>query len=82
MTGRQRIVKVMEGDPPDRMPILPMIHTGLAGLCGVPLGHFFSDARAMSEVMVEGYRRFGFDGSESTAAKAVQAASNRMPMIV
>ncbi len=69
MTGLQRVVKVLAGrggDSPgggvDRPPVLPMVHTGLAEHAGVPLGRFFTDAGAMAQVMIEGCRRFGFDG--------------------
>jgi MtaA/CmuA family methyltransferase len=62
MTGRERVVKVLAGKAVDRAPTLPMVHTGLAGHCGVRLGAFFTDAEVMARVMIEGCRRFGFDG--------------------
>jgi uroporphyrinogen decarboxylase len=62
MTGRQRIVKVLGGQSADRLPMLPIIHTGLAGHFGVPLGRFFTDPDTMAQVMSAGWQRFGFDG--------------------
>ncbi|MCC6442856.1 MAG: uroporphyrinogen decarboxylase family protein [Armatimonadetes bacterium] len=62
MTGYERIHSVLSGRKPDRMPVLPILHTGLAPLCGVPLGRFFTDAKVMAGVMAEGFRRFGYDG--------------------
>ena len=62
MTGLEQIVKVMSGEAADRTPTLPMMHTGLATIAGVPLGPFFNDAAVMADVMVGGAERFGFDG--------------------
>jgi uroporphyrinogen decarboxylase len=57
---------VLSGRATDVLPVLPILHTGLAPLCGVPLGRFFSDAAAMADVLVQGYRRFGYDGIQLT----------------
>ncbi|MHC4670971.1 MAG: uroporphyrinogen decarboxylase family protein [Planctomycetota bacterium] len=62
MTGVERVINCFDGLGADVQPVLPMVHAGLAGHLGISLGEFFTDARAMSRVMVEGYRRFGFDG--------------------
>ncbi len=62
MTGLQRVQAVFAGEKPDRTPIVPIIHSGLAGMFRVPLGRFFADPDAMAEVIVNGYRSFGYDG--------------------
>jgi len=62
MRGRERISRVLAGEAVDRPPVLPIIHTGLAGVFGAPLGCFFTDAEVMARVIVDGYRRFGYDG--------------------
>lgn len=49
-----------------------MIHTGLAGLCGVSLGEFFTDAKAMARVMIDGGRWFGFDGVQLSLGVAAE----------
>lgn len=66
MTGCQRILAVLRGEPVDRLPMLPILHTGLAGPCGVALGDFFTRADVMADVLTEGVRRFGFDGVQLT----------------
>ena len=82
MTGLHRIVKVLtspgaDGRPVliDRAAILPIIHAGLAGHFGVELGRFFTDAAALARVMIEGYRRFGFDGVQLSLGVTGEAAA-------
>lgn len=62
MTGKQRIIAAMTGQAVDRMPVMPIMHTALARITGQSLGRYFTDARAMADVIVGGYERFGFDG--------------------
>ena len=62
MTGRQRIGKLLNGESVDRLPVLPMVHTGLAPLFQISLGDFFSKADVMAQVMILGYHQFFFDG--------------------
>jgi len=84
MTGRERVACVLAGESSDRPPVLPMLHTGLAGLFGVSLGEFFTRADVMAHVMAEGYRRFGYDGVQLTLgvigeAEALGAAVEQPP---
>lgn len=84
MTGLERVTAVLSGTPPDRLPIVPILHTGLATICGVPLGRFFTEARTMARTLVEGYRRFGYDGIQLTLgvtgeAEALGAAVEQPP---
>ena len=60
MTGRQRIGKLLNGESVDRLPVLPMVHTGLAPLFQISLGDFFSKADVMAQVMILGYHQFFF----------------------
>ena len=62
MTGLQRVQAVLAGEKPDRTPIVPIVHSGLARMFGVPLGRFFTDAQVMAETIIRGYRTFGYDG--------------------
>jgi uroporphyrinogen decarboxylase len=62
LTGRERIQKVLAGQTVDQLPTLPIVHTGLATMFGVPLGRFLTQADVMAEVMVRGCSEFGLDG--------------------
>ncbi len=66
MTGRERVERVLRGEKVDRPPLLPILHTALAPLAGVPLGRYFTDAEEMAGVAIEGFRRFGLDGVQLT----------------
>ncbi len=73
MTGLERVQSVLGGRPPDHLPVLPMLHTGLAGIFGVSLGEFFTSAATMARVMIAGQRRFRFDGVQLTLGVAGEA---------
>ena len=62
MTGKERVFAVLAGRPVDRLPALPILHSAYARLAGVPLGQYYGDAAVMARAIVEGWRRFGFDG--------------------
>ncbi len=73
MTGAQRVFRVLAGEPVDRPPILPIIHTGLASAFGIPLGRFLTCAETMAEVTIRGYREFGFDGVQLSMGVTAEA---------
>ncbi|MBI4578697.1 MAG: uroporphyrinogen decarboxylase family protein [Planctomycetes bacterium] len=73
MTGRQRIESVLVGGAADRAAVLPIVHTGLARMQGVPLGRYFTDANAMADVIVAGCRDLGLDGVQLTMGVAGEA---------
>jgi uroporphyrinogen decarboxylase len=62
MTGRASVLAALGGQPQDRLPCLPILHSGLPSLFGVPMGAFFTSATQMAEVTINGYRTFGYDG--------------------
>lgn len=72
MTGRERVLKMLSGQEADRSPILPILHSGLAGISDVRLGDYFSNAETMARVIVAGARRFGFDGVQLTLGVAAE----------
>lgn len=73
MNGKQRMIEVLTGGRPDRLPVLPIVHTALARMQGVPLGRYFTDAAVMAAVAVEGWRQFGLDGVQLTMGVAGEA---------
>lgn len=70
MTGKELIVRVLSGEPADRPPVMPIVHTALARYAGVPLGRYFTDADTMADVIVRGQEQFGFDGVQLTLGVA------------
>ena len=62
MNGLQRTQRAFARKSTDRAPILPILHSGLPPIFGVPLGDFFTSASVMADVIVRGYRTFGYDG--------------------
>ena len=62
MTGLERTTRLLAGNQVDRLPIVPVMHSALAPLSGVPLGEFYTDANAMARVLADGCRTFGLDG--------------------
>ena len=72
MDGCDRVLRVLDGGAADRLAVLPIVHSGLAGLCGVRLGEYFSDAAVMARVITDGCRRFGFDGAQLTLGVAAE----------
>jgi len=73
MSGKQRIIEVLTGRPADPLPVMPIIHTGLAKHAGIALGRYFTDAEAMAEVIVDGFHRFGFDGLQLSLGITAEA---------
>lgn len=70
MTGKERIVSVLAGEPADRPPVMPIVHTALARYVNVPLGRYFTDADTMADVIARGQEQFGFDGVQLTLGVA------------
>jgi uroporphyrinogen decarboxylase len=62
MHSLTRVRAALAGRPVDRRPALPILHSGLPPLFDVPLGTFYTDAEVMADVIVRGYRTFGYDG--------------------
>lgn len=62
MNGREQVERVLAGKSVERLPVLPILHAGLAPLFEVPLGEFFTRAETMAAVMTRGCREFGLDG--------------------
>ena len=62
MTGLERVLAAINGSESDRLPALPILHSGLPPLFDVALGTYYADAKCMSDVIVKGYHTFGYDG--------------------
>lgn len=73
MNGRERVLAVLAGRPVDRPPLLPILHSGLAALEGVPLGDYLTSAATMAEVTINGWRRLGLDGVQMSLGVTAEA---------
>lgn len=65
----------MAGQPVDRLPCLPILHSGLPPLFDVAMGDFFTSAATMANVIVRGYRAFGYDGVQLSLGVTGEAAA-------
>lgn len=62
MNGKARVLAAMAGQSQERLPCLPILHSGLPPLFGVPTDAYFTSGAQMASVIVKGYRTFGYDG--------------------
>jgi uroporphyrinogen decarboxylase len=62
MTGLERIQAALNGQRSDRLPVLPILHSGLPFILSTPLSDYFSSAKCMSDVIIQGYQTFEYDG--------------------
>lgn len=62
MTGLERVRAAIEGRDSDRLPAMPILHSGLPPLFNIPLGAYYSDAKCMADAIIQGHRTFGYDG--------------------
>lgn len=79
MTGRERILAALRGEPADRTPV--MLHNFLmaARENGVPMARFRRDGRAAAECFIRAVEAYGYDGvlvdvGTATLAGALGAA--------
>lgn len=73
MNGRQRVAAAFARQETDRPATMPIIHSALAGMCDIPLGQYFTDAAVMADVIIRGYRRFGYDGVQLSLGVTAEA---------
>ena len=61
MTGRERMLAVLEGRRPDRIPVFPNIHFGTARFGGMTIREFSTDAKRNAQCLIGACREFGYD---------------------
>lgn len=72
--GLERVRICLAGNPPpDRPPVLPILHSALPRMFGVPLGEYFTRADCMAEMIITGYRTFGYDGVQLSSGVTAEA---------
>ena len=61
MNGRQRVLKFLQGEPVDRLPLMPVVMMFCADQIGVTYGEYVRDYRALVEVQVITAEKFDLD---------------------
>jgi MtaA/CmuA family methyltransferase len=61
MNGRQRVLAFLNGQPVDRLPLMPVVMMFCADQIGVPYGQYVTDYRVMAEAQIQTAEEFDFD---------------------
>lgn len=74
MTGRERVLAHLRGEPVDRLPLMPITMMFAAGLAGVRYGDYARDHRVLAETQVRVAETFGFDHVSAISDPARETA--------
>lgn len=74
MTGRERILATLGGQPADRLAAMPITMMFAADVLGVQYGQYARDHRVMVDAQIKTAERFGFDYVSSISDPAREAA--------
>jgi MtaA/CmuA family methyltransferase len=80
MTGRERVLAMIEGRPVDRLPLMPITMMFAADQAGVRYGEYVRDHRVLVEAQVLTAARFGFDYVSAISDPAREAADLGAPV--
>lgn len=79
MTGKQRALAALRGEPHDRVPVIPIVGQAGATLCGVSIRDHAHDPALLARCQVDCARRFGYDGVYIAADTWVNAEAIGFP---
>ncbi len=74
MTGKERILARIHGQPVDCLPLMPITMMFAADLAGVPYGRYAADHRILAGAQLKVAERFGFDYVSVISDPAREAA--------
>jgi MtaA/CmuA family methyltransferase len=74
MTGKERVLAVLEGRSPDRLPLMPITMMFAAREIGVSYRDYVTDARVLAEAQMRTAETFGFDYVSAISDPAREAA--------
>ena len=74
MTGRERVLAVIEGREPDRTPFMPITMMFAADRAGVPYGRYAADYRVLGEAQARVAEEFSIDHVSTISDPAREAA--------
>ena len=61
MNGRQRVFAFLDGEPVDRLPVMPVVMMFCADQIDVKYGEYVKDYRVLAEAQIETARKLDFD---------------------
>ena len=74
MNGRERVLAFLEGEPVDRLPLMPVVMMFCADQIGVPYGEYVRDWRVLVEAQIRTAEAFDFDIVSNMSDPAREAA--------
>ncbi len=74
MTGRERILAMIEGREPDHLPLMPITMMFAADHAGVKYGEYARDHRVLAEAQIRTAETYGFDYVSAISDPAREAA--------
>lgn len=74
MTGRERVVAMLDGHRTDGLPLMPITMMYAGDLAGIPYGRYASDARALVESQIRTAETFEFDYVSAISDPAREAS--------
>lgn len=74
MTGRERILAVLDGKPADSLPFMPITMMFAADIAGVRYYDYATRGEVMAETQIKTATRFGFDHVSAISDPAREAA--------
>lgn len=81
MTGRDRALAALRGEPHDRTPVIPIVGQAAATYCGVAVAEHARDPQLLARCQIECARRFGYDGVYIAADTWVSAEAIGFPHV-
>lgn len=74
MTGRERVLTLIEGGNPDCLPFMPITMMFAADAVGVPYGNYAADHRVLADTQMRTAEKFDFDFVSAISDPAREAA--------
>lgn len=79
MTGKERAIAALRGEPHDRVPVIPLVGQAGAKFCGITIYEHAHDPVKLARCQVECARRMGYDGIYISADTWVNAEAVGYP---
>src|SRR4051794_29910545 len=80
MNGRERVLSLLEGSPPDRLPLMPITMMFAAHQAGVRYGDYARDYRVLAGAQIQTAEAFDFDYVSAISDPAREAADYGAPV--